>query len=277
MKFDFLGLKTLTVLETARELLARRGHRRRSRRRCRSTTRRPTSCCQRGDTVGVFQLEVAGMRDMLKQAEARPLRGHHRPRRALPPGPDGQHPDASSTASTGEEPIDYLHPLLEPILKETYGVIVYQEQVMQIAQVLAGYLARRRRPAAPRHGQEDQDGDGRSSRAASSRARSSNGVERGTRRVHLRPDGQVRRLRLQQVARRGLRAGRLSDRLSQGQLPGRVHGRLDDARHGQHRQAQRLRPGSAPHGHSHPAALRQPLRGRLPARATAPSAIRWRR
>ena len=50
--------------------------------------------------------------------------------------------------------------MLEPILKETYGVIIYQEQVMQIAQVLAGYLAGRGRPAAPRHGQERQGGDG---------------------------------------------------------------------------------------------------------------------
>ena len=56
----------------------------------------------------------------------------------------------------GEEPVDYLHPLLEPILQETYGVIVYQEQVMQIAQAHGRLLAGRGRPVAPRHGQEER-------------------------------------------------------------------------------------------------------------------------
>ena len=83
---------------------------------------------------------------------------------------------ATSPASTAREQPDYLHPTLEPILKETYGVIIYQEQVMQIAQVLAGYSARRRRPAAPRHGQEDQGGDGRAARH----------VRRGRRRARRR-------------------------------------------------------------------------------------------
>ena len=68
----------------------------------------------------------------------------------------------------GQEQPDYLHPTLEPILKETYGVMIYQEQVMQIAQVLAGYSLGERRPAAPRHGQEDQVGDGRAADSSSS-------------------------------------------------------------------------------------------------------------
>ena len=76
-------------------------------------------------------------------------------------------------ASTATEQPEYIHPKLEPILKETYGVIVYQEQVMQAAQILAGYYARRGRPAAPRHGQEDPHGDAGAAQAISSTARPS--------------------------------------------------------------------------------------------------------
>ena len=73
----------------------------------------------------------------------------------------------------GEEEPDYLHPALEGILKETHGIMIYQEQVMQIAQVLAGYSARRRRPVAPRDGQEDPVGDGRAAPAIRRPARPS--------------------------------------------------------------------------------------------------------
>ena len=111
----------------------------RSRQDCRSTTPQTYELLRRGDTVGRVPAGKSGHARRAAQAEARPLRGHHRHRRALPPGPDGQHPDATSPASTAARSRDYLHPLLEPILKETYGVIIYQEQVMQIAQVLAGY------------------------------------------------------------------------------------------------------------------------------------------
>ena len=61
----------------------------------------------------------------------------------------------------GKENFKYLHPLLEPVLKDTYGVIVYQEQVMQIAQVLGGYTHGRRRYLAPRHGQKRSRRNGR--------------------------------------------------------------------------------------------------------------------
>src|SRR5665648_119749 len=72
------------------------------------------------------------------QAEARPFRGHHRHRGALPAGSDGQHRHLREPQARREE-IETLHPTIEPILAETYGVIIYQEQVMQIAQVLSGY------------------------------------------------------------------------------------------------------------------------------------------
>ena len=103
-------------------------------------------------------------------------------------------------------------------------------------------LARRRRPAAPRDGQEDQGRDGRAARHASSRAAPTyeRHPERQGQRA-VRPDRQVRRLRLQQEPRRGLCAARLPDRLAQGASPARILRRLDVLRHAADRQARRLR------------------------------------
>ena len=94
VKFDFLGLTTLTILDWTRAL-----HRAQLGRAgllagdtCRSTTRRPTRCSPARNTTAVFQFESRGMRDLLKQAPARPLRGHHRAGRAVPAGADGADP-----------------------------------------------------------------------------------------------------------------------------------------------------------------------------------------
>ncbi|MFM7028134.1 MAG: DNA polymerase III subunit alpha [Chakrabartia sp.] len=138
VKFDFLGLKTLSVIQRALELIARR------------TGDRPDldtlswddegvyALLQKGDTVGVFQLESEGMRRTL--AAVRPsnfgdiiaLVSLYRP------GPMDNIP-LFGDRKNGRVPIEYPHPLLEGILSETYGIFVYQEQVMQAAQILAGY------------------------------------------------------------------------------------------------------------------------------------------
>ncbi|WP_343892895.1 DNA polymerase III subunit alpha, partial [Sphingomonas oligophenolica] len=137
VKFDFLGLKTLSVLKKAVQLLEQRnvivdldalewedeG---------------VYKLLQKGDTVGVFQLESEGMRRTL--AAVRPsnfgdiiaLVSLYRP------GPMDNIPSFGARKN-GREPITYPHPLLETILAETYGIFVYQEQVMQAAQILAGY------------------------------------------------------------------------------------------------------------------------------------------
>ena len=137
VKFDFLGLKTLSVLKRAVELLAKRG----------VTVDLDAltwddegvyKLLQKGDTVGVFQLESEGMRRTL--AAVRPsnfgdiiaLVSLYRP------GPMDNIPSFGHRKN-GREDIAYPHDLLEPILAETYGIFVYQEQVMQAAQVLAGY------------------------------------------------------------------------------------------------------------------------------------------
>ncbi|HEV2302473.1 MAG TPA: DNA polymerase III subunit alpha, partial [Stellaceae bacterium] len=137
VKFDFLGLKTLTVLARALELLARRGI-------ALDLASLPLDdpptyeLLSRGDTVGVFQVEGAGTRDMLKKLRPDRFEDIVAANALYRPGPMENIPRYIAVKH-GEEKPDYLHPAIEGILKETYGVMTYQEQVMQIAQVLAGY------------------------------------------------------------------------------------------------------------------------------------------
>ena len=137
VKFDFLGLKTLSVLDRAVKLLAARGL-------DVDLLTLPLDdeasyrLMARGDTVGVFQLESEGMRRTLAQVKPDRFGDIVALVSLYRPGPMEMIP-AFARRKNGEELPDYLHPSLENILKETYGVIIYQEQVMQIAQVLSGY------------------------------------------------------------------------------------------------------------------------------------------
>ncbi len=137
VKFDFLGLKTLTVLEKTRLLLDRRGVRL-DLGNLPLDDRPSYDMLSRGDTVGIFQLESQGMRDVVRNLKPDRLEDIVALVALYRPGPMENIPRFIACKHGQEEP-DYLHPLLEPVLKETYGVIVYQEQVMQIAQILAGY------------------------------------------------------------------------------------------------------------------------------------------
>ncbi len=137
VKFDFLGLKTLTVLARCLDLLKARGV-------VLDLANlplddRPTfELLSRGDTAGVFQVEGAGVRDMLRRLRPDRFEDIVAANALYRPGPMENIPRYIAVKH-GEEAPDYLHPALEPILKETYGVMTYQEQVMQIAQVLAGF------------------------------------------------------------------------------------------------------------------------------------------
>jgi DNA polymerase-3 subunit alpha len=137
VKFDFLGLKTLTVLARTRDLLAARGI-------ALDLSNLPLDdpgayeLLARGDTVGVFQLEGAGVRDMMKKLRPDRFEDIIAVVSLYRPGPMENIPRYIAVKH-GEETADYLHPALEGILKETHGIMIYQEQVMQIAQVLAGY------------------------------------------------------------------------------------------------------------------------------------------
>lgn len=138
VKFDFLGLKTLSVIHKALDLISARTGARPDLETLTWDDPAVYALLQKGDTVGVFQLESEGMRRTL--AAVRPtcfediiaLVSLYRP------GPMDNIPSFGNRKN-GREDIKYPHPLLEGILKPTYGIIVYQEQVMQAAQILAGY------------------------------------------------------------------------------------------------------------------------------------------
>ena len=137
VKFDFLGLKTLTVIDRAMKHLARRG------------ADFPLEglalddaatydLMASGQTVGVFQLEGQGMRDTLRQLRPGSIEEVTALISLYRPGPMDSIPAYVDTKA-GRRPLNVYHPLLEPVLTETYGVIVYQEQVMNIARIMAGY------------------------------------------------------------------------------------------------------------------------------------------
>ena len=93
-----------------------------------------------GKTVGLFQIESAGMRDALIQMKPNHIEDIIALVALYRPGPMSNIPTYND-CKNGKQTPDYLHPLLEDILKPTYGVIIYQEQVMQIAQKLSGFTA----------------------------------------------------------------------------------------------------------------------------------------
>jgi DNA polymerase-3 subunit alpha len=140
IKFDFLGLKTLTMIHNVvRRVRDDRGI-------DVDVTKLPLDdratyrLVAKGDTVGVFQLESGGMRKLLTQLRPSTFEDIIAVLALFRPGPlDSGMIEQFIKRKHGKEPISYLHPGLESILRDTYGVIVYQEQVMQIAQALAGY------------------------------------------------------------------------------------------------------------------------------------------
>jgi len=137
VKFDFLGLKTLTVLDLAIDYIKLRDIQI-------DLEALPLddaatfTMLQAGDAAGVFQLESSGMRSVLKGLKPDKFEDIIALVALYRPGPMANIPTYVDRKQ-GREEVEYPHPLLEEILSETYGVIIYQEQVMQIAQVLSGY------------------------------------------------------------------------------------------------------------------------------------------
>jgi DNA polymerase-3 subunit alpha len=137
VKFDFLGLKTLTVIAKAEELLARRGISLKTQ-EIDFDDPGTFEMVARGDSVGVFQMEGAGMRDLLRKMKPDHINDLVALVALYRPGPMDSIPTYIARKN-GKEAVEYLHPLLEPILKESYGVMTYQDDVMRIARELAGY------------------------------------------------------------------------------------------------------------------------------------------
>jgi DNA polymerase-3 subunit alpha len=140
VKFDFLGLATLTILEQAKDFI-------RARRpqykdfdydKLPLDDPRVYKLFSEGHTEAVFQFESRGMQGMLREARPTRIEDLIALNAMFRPGPMENIPSFCARKN-GKEPIEYPHPLLEKVLSETYGIFVYQEQVMQAAQILGGY------------------------------------------------------------------------------------------------------------------------------------------
>jgi len=144
VKFDFLGLKTLTVIQTALDLINRdkvaAGEPELNLALLPDDDARVYKMISAADVTGVFQLESSGFRELLKKLKPDCFEDIVAAGALYRPGPlEGGMVDDFIDRKHGRKKVEYDHPLLEPILKDTYGVIVYQEQVMQISSALAGY------------------------------------------------------------------------------------------------------------------------------------------
>ena len=139
VKFDFLGLKTLTVINRTQKLINKK-NKKFSIQDINFDDSKVFDLLSSGNTVGLFQVESAGMREALMQMKPNHLEDIIALVALYRPGPMSNIPTYNDCKNGRQKP-DYLHPLLEDILKPTYGVIIYQEQVMQIAQKLSGFSA----------------------------------------------------------------------------------------------------------------------------------------
>lgn len=140
VKFDFLGLKTLTVIDRAIRIIEESKGSTLDMSRIPLDDEQVYHLLSKGDTLGIFQLESSGMRDILTKFKPSAFEDLIAILALYRPGPlESGMVDDFINRKHGRIPIEYPLPELEPILKETYGVIVYQEQVMNIAKTLADY------------------------------------------------------------------------------------------------------------------------------------------
>jgi DNA polymerase III subunit alpha len=138
VKFDFLGLTTLTILDWAVRFVRELGQAQFSLDRIPLDDPEPYELLSTGNTTAVFQLESRGMRDLIKRARPDRFEDIIALVALYRPGPMDLIPDFIARKH-GQQRVEYLDPRLEPILGPTYGIMIYQEQVMQIAQVIGGY------------------------------------------------------------------------------------------------------------------------------------------
>ena len=139
VKFDLLGLKTLTVIDkTLKRLRSKEIHVDIT--KINHNDEKVFSLLSTGETTGLFQLESAGMREAIKQMKPNRFDDIIALVALYRPGPMSNIPIYNDCKNGKRDP-DYIHPTLKEILKPTYGIIIYQEQVMQIAQILAGFTA----------------------------------------------------------------------------------------------------------------------------------------
>ncbi len=138
LKMDFLGLKNLTIIQTALLIIERMHSVKIDMATIPTNDRKTFELLSRGETTGVFQLESAGMRRYLKQLKPTAFDDITAMVSLYRPGPMDKIPDYIK-CKNGQKDVSYLHPDLESILKPTYGVGIYQEQILEMARVFAGF------------------------------------------------------------------------------------------------------------------------------------------
>ncbi|MBD3246565.1 MAG: DNA polymerase III subunit alpha [Candidatus Omnitrophica bacterium] len=140
LKMDFLGLKTLTVIDETRKIIKRTRGEEVDISHLSLEDSKTFALLAEADTMGVFQLESRGMREILRKINPTKFEDLIAVLALYRPGPLGSGMvDDFIERKHGRKPISYIHPRLETVLKETYGIILYQEQTMQIASDLAGF------------------------------------------------------------------------------------------------------------------------------------------
>jgi DNA polymerase-3 subunit alpha len=138
LKMDFLGLRNLTILDNVLQNISRITKQKLVLNRIPLDDIKTFELISRGDTVGVFQLESDGMRNVIRKLKPTCIEDIIAVNALFRPGPMDNIPSFIKRKH-GEEQVDYPHPDLEPILNNTYGIIVYQEQIMRIASMMAGF------------------------------------------------------------------------------------------------------------------------------------------
>ena len=259
---DFLGLRNLDVIEDALDIIERSTGERPDMATLPLDDEKTYEMMARGDSVGVFQFESEGMREALRKVNPTEFEDLVALVALYRPGAMDQIP-AYARGKRNPESITYIDDRLRPITESTKGVILYQEQAMQIAKPLAGL--QRPEGGRPPQGdrQEEPRRDGQAQAGVLRGLPRVNGTAPGRDRVAVGDQREVRRLLVQQVPRRLLRADLLPHGVAEGQLPGRVHGRADLLGDGHQGQGPVLRQPGGGDGDRDPAAGREPVRPRV--------------
>ena len=225
LKMDFLGLRNLDVIEDALTIIERSSGSRIDMATLPLDDEKTYAMMARGDAVGVFQFESEGMREALKKVQPTEFEDLVALVALYRPGAMDQIP-TYARGKRNPDSITYIDDRLRPITEATKGVILYQEQSMQIAKALAGFSGPRADDLRKAIGKKNREA------MAAAQARVRRGLprlghERGGDRAAVGDQREVRRLLVQPLPRRLLRADRLPHRVAEGQLPRRVHGGAD--------------------------------------------------
>ena len=236
LKMDFLGLRNLTTLEAAVRLIGERHpDAPLDLDRLPLDDRKAFDLLQRGETKGVFQLESSGIRDLLVKMKPDRFADIIATNALYRPGPlNGGMVDEYVDVKNGRKQATYIHPVLKEVLEETYGVMVYQEQVMRILNRLGGIELSKAyatiKAISKKKSEIIDESRGQFIQGAVER-----GLDKERAVRDLRSDRPLRRLRLQQVPLHGLRDGGVPDRLPESPLPDRIHGGRADLGDGRRR------------------------------------------